>query len=314
MKNGVLTEGLSSPSLPCRYMPSLVSIVIPTRNRAVLLGRLLDSFRSLCYPSWEAIVVDDGSVDRTPSVVQRYRLDGMPVRYYFQPWSNVGAARNRGIAEARGELLAFIDDDCEATPTWLDSLAHAIENNPHALGVQGRTVTNREAATPFTRQIEQLSGGQPYRTCNIAYRREVLMDLGGFDPLLIRGEDIALSMRVLERGPIVFAPDAVVSHPPRPKEWADRAAWRRLLASEMHFRRVYPTYGPSRSQTLSIQKPEHVFSRWVLLPVRRYWRLHWRYFRKQPREYLRHVPLIIREKLALLSLLPYILRNWRSDK
>jgi glycosyltransferase involved in cell wall biosynthesis len=295
-------------------MAPLVSIVVPTRNRAALLDRLLVSFRSLRHPSWEAIIVDDGSVDRTPSVVERFRSDGMPVRYYFQLRSNASVARNRGISEAHGEVLAFIDDDCEATPNWLGSLAQALETNPQALGVQGKTITNLEAATPFTRQIEQLSGGQPYRTCNVAYRRQVLVDLGGFDPLLVRGEDIALSMRVLERGSIVFDPDAVVSHPPRAKEWADRAAWRRLLASEQHFKRAYPTYASNRSQTLSIQKPKHVFSRWVLLPVRRYWRLHWRYFREQPRDYIRHLPLIVREKLALLSLLPHILRTWRSDR
>jgi hypothetical protein len=208
--------------------------------------------------------------------------------------------------------VAFIDDDCDATPDWLTRLAEGFEAHPEAVGVQGKTVTDHTLATPFTRQIEQLSAGQPYRTCNIAYRRQVLLDLGGFDPFLIRGEDVALSMRALERGTIAFAPDAVVSHPPRPKEWADRAAWKRLLASEAHFKRAYPAYAPNRSQTLSIQKPEHVFSRWVLLPVRRYWRLHWRYFMRHPRDYLRHVPLIVKEKLALLSLLPYILRSWRS--
>jgi glycosyltransferase involved in cell wall biosynthesis len=293
-------------------MVPLVSIVVPTRNRAAFLDRLLQSFRSLRYPCWEAIVVDDGSVDRTPSLVESFRASGLPLSYYFQGQSTVSAARNQGIEEACGELVAFIDDDCEASPQWLARLVEAFEANPEALGVQGKTVTDHALSTPFTRQIEQLSAGQPYRTCNVAYRRQVLLDLGGFDPRLIRGEDVALSMRVLERGPIVFAPDAVVSHPPRVKEWVDRAAWKRLLASEAHFRRAYPAYVPNRSQTLSIQKPEHVFSRWVLLPIRRYWRLHWRYFRQHPRDYLRHVPLIFKEKLALLSLLPYILRSWRS--
>jgi GT2 family glycosyltransferase len=160
--------------------------------------------------------------------------------------------------------------------------------------------------------VEQLEGGTPYRTCNVAYRTEVVQELGGFDPELIRGEDVVMGMRVLERGPIVFAPKAVVIHPPRPKEWADRRAWRVLLESELHFKRIYPQYGPARSQTLSLQKAEHVVSRWLILPLRRYWRWHWAYLRRNPRDYLRHVPLIVREKLALFSLLPFFLRQWRQ--
>jgi hypothetical protein len=166
--------------------------------------------------------------------------------------------------------------------------------------------------TPFTRQIEQLEGGAPYRTCNIAYRIGVLRDLGGFDTVLIRGEDAVMGMRVLERGPILWTPDAVVHHPPRPKEWADRRAWRTLMESEAHFKRTYPQYAGSRSATLSVQRADHVISRWLLLPIQRYWRWHWAYLRQHPADYLRHVPLMIREKLALVSLLPYFVGRWRE--
>jgi glycosyltransferase involved in cell wall biosynthesis len=255
-------------------MLPLISVVVPTRNRAALLERLLGSFCWLDYPSWELIVVDDGSIDRTPSTVAAFAGD-LPIRYIYQPWSKMGSARNRGVAIARGEIVAFTDDDCTVSGEWLLALVRGFAEHPEALGVQGRTVTDHRAMTPFTRQVEQLSGGQPYRTCNIAYRRDVLTDIGGFDPQLIRGEDVALGMQILERGPIAFAPDAVVCHPPRAKEWADRAAWKTLLESEMHFRRAYPGYAPARSQQLSLQSRGHVLTRWVFLPIRRYWRWHW---------------------------------------
>ena len=222
----------------------------------------------------------------------------------------MGAARNRALRQNEGEIAAFTDDDCVVDPDWLAAIAGAFEHHPEALGVQGKTVTERSAMTPFTRQIEQLEGGQPYRTCNIAYRTEIVRELGGFDETLIRGEDVVLGQRVLERGPIIFAPEAVVCHPPRPKEWADRRAWRTLLESEAHFRRTYPQYLAARSPTLSLQRAEHVVSRWLLLPVRRYWRWHVAYLRRNPRDYLRHVPLILREKLALVSLLPFFIRRW----
>lgn len=289
-------------------------MIVPTRNRAGLLARLLESLAALRYPDWDVLVVDDGSEDETGAVVQAAKAAGLPVGYIYQRWAKMGAARNRGIARARGEIVAFTDDDCLVHPHWLDAIARAFAARPEALGVQGKTVTVRAEMTPFTRQVEQLVGGQPYRTCNIAYRREVLRDLGGFDPALIRGEDVVMGMRVLERGPVIFAPDAVVVHPPRPKEWANRRGWRTLLESELHFRRTYPHYAPHRSATLSLQRADHVVSRWLLLPVQRYWRWHWAYFRREPAAYLRHVPLIVREKLALFSLLPFFVRHWRARR
>ncbi len=289
-----------------------LSVIIPTRNRSALLARLLDSLAGLRYPRWEVIVVDDGSTDGTATVAERYRTGGLPLTYLYQPWSKMGAARNLGLKHARGTIAAFTDDDCVADPGWLDAMAAAFARHPEAAGVQGKTVTDHAAMTPFTRQVEQLEGGQPYRTCNIAYPVTLLRMLGGFDTRLIRGEDVVMGMRALEHGPIVFVPDAVVIHPPRPKEWANRHAWRVLLESELHFRRTYPQYGPARSPTLSVQKAEHVLSRWLLLPVRRYWRWHWAYFKRNPRVYARHVPLIIREKIALVTLLPFFFREWRQ--
>ena len=191
-----------------------ISIIVPTRNRSALLSRLLTSLGALRYPRWEAIVVDDGSVDDTAAVVERFRARGLPLRYLWQTWRKMGAARNRALAEARGEIVAFTDDDCVVDPDWLHAIAAAFAAHPAALGVQGKTVTDHAAMTPFTRQVEQLVGGQPYRTCNIAYRTAVVRELGGFDPHLIRGEDVVMGQRVLERGPIVFAPAAVVRHPP----------------------------------------------------------------------------------------------------
>jgi glycosyltransferase involved in cell wall biosynthesis len=289
----------------------LISIVVPTRDRAALLARLLESLARLHYPHWEAIVVDDGSTDDTAAVVDRYRSRGLPITYLYQPWSKMGAARNLGIRYARGEIVAFTDDDCMVDPGWLDGIVEAFEANPRALGVQGETVTIPVAMTPLTHQVEKHEPGPPYHTCNVAYRREVLCELGGFDTKLIRAEDVVLAMRVLERGPIDFAPQALVIHPPRPKQYAGRRAWRMLMESELHFNHIYPHYLPVRHPTLAIERPRHVVTRWLILPIRRHWRWHLEYCRNSPREYLRHLPSIAYEKLSLISLLPFFLRRWR---
>ena len=227
-----------------------ITIIVATHNRSVMLARLLVSLSALDYPSWDVIVVDDGSTDDTAAVAAHFRREGLALTYLRQRWQKMGAARNLGLAHAEGEIAAFTDDDCVVDPNWLHAVADAFATHPDALGVQGKTVTDRSAMTPFTRQVEQLEGGQPYRTCNIAYRAAVLRDLGGFDPHLIRGEDVLMGARVLERGPIVFAPDAVVCPPPRPKEWAGRRAWRTLLESETHFNApTHATPRPGRSSS-----------------------------------------------------------------
>ncbi|GAC1507554.1 MAG: hypothetical protein NVS2B16_02960 [Chloroflexota bacterium] len=288
-----------------------ITVVVPTRNRADLLDRLLASLSRVRYPRYEVIVVDDESTDRTAAIVNAYQEAGLPVIYLHQRWGRMGAARNRAIERAGGEIIAFTDDDCVVSPLWLYWITVSFAKYPRALGVQGKTETDHASITPFTRQVEQLHGGQPYRTCNIAYRTGVLRELGGFDAALIRGEDVVMGMRILERGEIVFAPEAVVTHPPRPKEWADRRAWRLLLESELHFRRTYRQYAAHRSPTLSLGRADHAVSRWILLPIRRYWRWHFTYFKDNPRDYLRHVPLIIREKAALIGLLPLFWWRWR---
>jgi glycosyltransferase involved in cell wall biosynthesis len=89
----------------------LVSVVIPTYNRAYCLARTIDSVLGQTYPRFEILVVDDGSTDDTPALV-RSRFGGEPrIKYIYQPNGGVAAARNRGIAEAQGDCLALLDSD-----------------------------------------------------------------------------------------------------------------------------------------------------------------------------------------------------------
>src|SRR5437868_4767862 len=111
-------------------MPPLISIIVPTRNRAGLLERLLESLCHLHYPHWEAIVVDDGSTDDTRAVVERFAASNLPLTYLFQPWGKMGAARNLALPHAHGSILAFTDDDCTVDPGWLGAIARAFAAHP----------------------------------------------------------------------------------------------------------------------------------------------------------------------------------------
>ncbi len=95
----------------------LVSIILPTYNRAKFLPRCLDTVFAQTYENWELIIIDDGSTDNTASVVEMY--GDARVRYIYQQNQGVSAARNTGIARSRGEYIALLDSDDEWLPKKL---------------------------------------------------------------------------------------------------------------------------------------------------------------------------------------------------
>jgi GT2 family glycosyltransferase len=117
---------------------------------------------------------------------------------------------------ARGELIAFIDDDCRATPEWLERLVAGAEAHPGAI-VQGATHPDpREAhvfANPHVRTLRVDPPSREAQTCNILYERSLLDRVGGFDERAITGEDIDLSIRARDAGAdLVGAGDALAFH------------------------------------------------------------------------------------------------------
>ena len=115
--------------LPGTGQPGLVSIVIPTYNRAALIGGAIDSVLNQTYRNVEVIVVDDGSSDDTRAVVKRYDAR---VRYVYQPNAGVSAARNTGFANARGEFIGLLDSDDRFLPWKLDAQIRVLRQRPEA--------------------------------------------------------------------------------------------------------------------------------------------------------------------------------------
>jgi hypothetical protein len=106
----------------------LISVVMPTHNRAGLLPRAIDSILAQEYGNWELLVCDDGSVDGTAAVMEA--VDDRRVRYLPAPAAGAGAARNRGLEAASGELIAYLDDDNRMHRLWLKCVAWAFEQRP----------------------------------------------------------------------------------------------------------------------------------------------------------------------------------------
>lgn len=110
----------------------LITVIICTRNRARQLRNVLDSFVALRAPegaTWELIVVDNGSTDETPAVIDAF-ADRLPLRRVGQAVAGLSNARNAGVAAAQGEYICWTDDDVEIDPDWLAAYARAFHRYP----------------------------------------------------------------------------------------------------------------------------------------------------------------------------------------
>lgn len=121
----------------------LVSVILPTHNRAALLPRAVASVRAQAYPTWEIVLVDDGSTDDTPAVVEGLQNALGPDRLRSLRTSQSGgacAARNHALASAKGSLIAYLDDDNTLHPLWLKVVAWAFAQRPDVDVVYGGIV------------------------------------------------------------------------------------------------------------------------------------------------------------------------------
>lgn len=199
----------------------LVSVVVPTFNRAASLRRLVAALGDVQVPAGgvEVVVVDDGSSDGTADVVC---VAGPPFRYLRQENSGPAAARNRGWKAARGRIVAFTDDDTVPDRRWLVDLVQWFEAHPAAAAVGGTIRPLHPGFLADFVQLDRLVGhGEDERgvrflvTANAAFRRWSLELVGGFDEgfPFAAAEDTDLSFRLRAAGVALHTcPGAVVLH------------------------------------------------------------------------------------------------------
>jgi O-antigen biosynthesis protein len=204
-------------------------VIVCSHNGGSTLRDCFEGLSRLDYPDYEVIVVDDGSTD---GVI--VGAEGYGFRLIRTPNRGLGSARNTGLEAATGEIVAYIDDDAYPDPDWLRYLAAAFATSSHA-GIGGPnipppddgTIAACVAASPgrpihvllSDREAEHIPG------CNMAFRKDALAAIGGFDPRFrAAGDDVDVCWRLQERGwTLGFSPAAMVWHHARS---SIRAYWK----------------------------------------------------------------------------------------
>ncbi|HXV59739.1 MAG TPA: glycosyltransferase, partial [Vicinamibacteria bacterium] len=207
-------------SVPCvaeRATPR-ISVVVCSYNGGRTIRECCEGLRKLDYPNFEVIVIDDGSTDATAAIAREYG-------FFVISTENRGLskARNTGLELATGEIVAYIDDDAYPDPHWLTYLAETFSTTSH-VGVGGPNITPLDDG-PVAQCVAN-SPGNPTHVlltdeeaehlpgCNMAFRREALAAIGGFDPYFrVAGDDVDVCWRLRDRGwTLGFSPSAMVWH------------------------------------------------------------------------------------------------------
>jgi len=194
------------------------SVIIPALNEAENLARNLPAVIAQLGPSDELIVVDNGSNDDTAAVAKEFG-----VRVVHEPVRGRSQARNRGIQIATGEVLVFLDADCRPSSNWLGDLLAPFRNP--SIGCVGGGIRLHYAANELgdylcskghlSQEVNFSHGFLPYAgSGNVAFRRNVIKRIGGFDETLYAGHDADICWRMQMHTPytIVLAAEAAVDH------------------------------------------------------------------------------------------------------
>ena len=209
-------KGKLPPALP-RY--PRVSVVVCAYNAERTMEACLASLETLDYPDYEVIVVNDGSTDRTLEISESFPY----CRIISQPNKGLSVARNVGAEAATGEIVAYTDSDCVVDPDWLTYLVARMEagglsacGGPNFPPPEESLVPAAVAVSPGgpTHVLISDEVAEHIAGCNMAFRRDALLALGGFDPQYrAAGDDVDICWRFQDAGHTIgFSPAAVVWH------------------------------------------------------------------------------------------------------
>jgi len=230
-----------APAVKMEALP-LVTVAICTRDRPAYLSRCLEAVRRLTYHNLDLLIIDNAPKAETTKhlVIENYPH----VRYVREPRPGLNWARNRAILEARGEIIAFTDDDTVVDPGWVDAIAKIFSQDHEIMAMTGLVVPyeletktqvyfeeyggygkgflpQRYSAAPGHQKKDwhPIAVGRLGTGANMAFRRSIFDQVGLFDPafgagtVTEGGEDLDMFFRTIQGGfPLVYEPKAIVHH------------------------------------------------------------------------------------------------------
>ena len=223
------------------YQQPRVSVIIPVYNNAEYICEAIASVLAQTYTDYEIIVINDGSTDNLEQAIVPYRDR---IRYLRQTNQGVSAARNRGLYLARGELIAFLDADDIYLPHKLEQQVAVFDANPN-LGLvnSGFQVIDADgnviAQVKWWQDIPDLTEAnwilyKPILPSAMMFRRQWLIDVGGFDRRFFAGEDIYLTLGIVARGcPTAWLTEITINYRRHPQSATLRNPRKQLQNTEL---------------------------------------------------------------------------------
>jgi len=200
----------------------MISVIMAAYNAEAFIGEAIESVIGQSYPNWELLVIDDGSRDRTKEIVNRYSESDPRVKLIAIDHEGVSGARNAGLRVAKYPWAAVLDADDVALPRRFQVQLDAAEAHPEVVlwgsysqdvGPKGQLGSLHKSGPTSLEEFQQLrSRGTPIvlRNSTILFRRDLALEIGGFDAQLEPSEDLDFWDRMAEHGPVVALTDNLV--------------------------------------------------------------------------------------------------------
>ncbi|HEX9970582.1 MAG TPA: glycosyltransferase family A protein [bacterium] len=194
----------------------VVSVIIPTYNRAAVLEDAIESVLNQTFKNFELLIIDDGSSDHTPQLVEKYHDK---IKYFFQINKGPAAARNFGIQNSQGDLICFLDSDDRWIQNKLEIQVELMESDPDIKICYTDEIWVRHGVRINQKNVHRKSSGWIYQKClplciispsSVMMRREVFDQVGLFDESMIVCEDYDLWLRISRFYPITFIPKPLI--------------------------------------------------------------------------------------------------------
>ena len=220
----------------------LVSVIIITKNQSRFLKKCINSIVVQSYKNIEVIIVDDNSSDNTKKIIESNKSN--KIRYFLSERKlGLAGLRNFGVLKSKGDYIFFTDSDCLATKNWIEEGMELFLKYDYA-GLEGKTIPEHQNFGISDHFVENYTGGT-YQTCNMAYKKEILIDCDLFNEKYdLAYEDIDLALRVKKKNTIFFASNMIIFHQIVP--WniksiimnARRAKYKVILVKEHNYREI----------------------------------------------------------------------------